>query len=129
MEEYKKFWTNYTNFSGRSTRRDFWMVVLFNMVISGVLSYISASLGSVYSLITLIPGLAIAFRRLHDTNRSGGWIFISLVPLVGWIIYIVFMASASVDENIDIVSLSSSGTFVGSSPVISYNILITVGSS
>lgn len=99
MEEYKKFWTNYTNFSGRSTRKDFWMVVLFNIVISGILSYISTTLGGIYSLITLIPGLAIAFRRLHDTNRSGGWIFINLIPLIGWIIYLVFMTSASVDEN------------------------------
>lgn len=99
MEEYKKYWRNYTNFSGRSTRKDFWMVVLFNMVISGILSYISTTLGGIYSLLTFIPGLAIAFRRLHDTNRSGGYIFITLIPLVGWIIYLVILASASVDEN------------------------------
>lgn len=99
MEEYKKFWTNYTNFSGRSTRRDYWIAALINFVISGILSYISKTLGGIFSLITLIPGLAIAFRRLHDINKSGGWIFISLVPLVGWIIYIVFMCTASVDEN------------------------------
>ncbi len=98
MEEYKKFWKNYTNFSGRSTRRDYWLVVLINMVVSGILSYISPALGGIYSLLTLIPSLAILFRRLHDANKSGGWIFISLVPLVGWIILIVFLATASVDE-------------------------------
>lgn len=99
MEEYKKFWTNYFNFSGRSTRRDFWIVALINFVISGILSYISTTLGGIFGLITLIPGLALAFRRLHDINKSGAWILIVLVPLVGVIVYLVFMCTASVDEN------------------------------
>ena len=98
MEEYKKFWRNYTNFSGRSTRKDFWMAVLFNMVASMILSAISIKLGSIYSILSIIPSWAIAFRRLHDTNKSGAFIFINLVPLVGSIIYLVFLASPSVDE-------------------------------
>jgi len=99
MEEYKKFWTNYTNFSGRSTRRDFWIVALINFVISGILSYISETLGGIWGLITLIPSLAIAVRRLHDINKSGGWIFINCIPLVGQIIYLVFVCTASVNED------------------------------
>lgn len=98
MEEYKSFWTNYVNFSGRSTRREFWLPVLFNFVISGILGFISPALSGIFTLLYFIPSLANVFRRLHDTNRSGGWMFICLVPLVGWIIYLVFLCSASVEE-------------------------------
>ena len=99
MEEYKKFWNNFTNFSGRSTRRDYWIPTLFNMVISGILSYISETLGGIFALIIFIPGLSIAFRRLHDINKSAWWIFINCIPIIGSIIYLVFMCTASVDEN------------------------------
>lgn len=98
MEEYKKFWTNFFNFSGRSTRKDYWLVVLINMVVSGILTAVIPTVGMIYGLLSFIPGLSIVFRRLHDTNRSAGWIFISLVPLIGFIILIVFLASPSVDE-------------------------------
>ena len=98
MEEYKKFWRNYTNFSGRSTRKDFWMAVLFNFVVSMILSFISVRLSGIFTALTIVPSLAIAFRRLHDTNRSGGWIFINVLPFIGSIIYLIFMVSSSVDE-------------------------------
>lgn len=98
MEDYKSYWVNYVNFSGRSTRKEFWLPVLFNFVISGILLYISGTLSGIFGLVTLIPSLANVFRRLHDTNRSGSWILICLIPIVGWIIYLVLLCSASVDE-------------------------------
>jgi uncharacterized membrane protein YhaH (DUF805 family) len=52
-------------------------------------------LSTIYSLAVLIPSLAVSVRRLHDTNRTGWWIFIGLVPLVGAIILIVFYATDS----------------------------------
>lgn len=80
------------------------MFVLFNIVIGIVLSIIDRALGfgdngagvlgSIYSLAVLVPSLAVAVRRLHDTNRSGWWWFIVFVPLVGWIILIVWLATA-----------------------------------
>jgi uncharacterized membrane protein YhaH (DUF805 family) len=98
MEEYKLFWTNYTNFSGRSTIKQFWLPVLFNAVIAGILSYISVTLAGIFELIVLIPNIANAIRRMHDINKSGWWLFIALVPIVGWIIYLVFLFKGSVDE-------------------------------
>lgn len=108
MEEYKKYWRNYTNFKGRSTRRDYWMVFLFNFLIGLVLGFLSGSnetvnvfdgITSLYSLATLIPGLAIFTRRMHDTNKSGwNWLF-GLIPIAGFIILIVFLCQDSVNEN------------------------------
>jgi uncharacterized membrane protein YhaH (DUF805 family) len=88
---------NYAGFSGRARRTEYWMFFLFNFIISTVLNILYRSTGSnifliislLYSLAVLIPGLAVAVRRLHDTNRSGWWIFIALIPFVGFIWLIV----------------------------------------
>lgn len=104
MEEYKKMWKNYAVFDGRSTRRDYWMAVLYNFVISLLVAVISGAikmplLAAIYSIAVIIPSLAMAWRRFHDTNRSGLWFFIGLVPLVGWIIELIILIQPSVDEN------------------------------
>jgi len=106
MEWYTMVWQKYAQFSGRSRRKEYWMWVLVNIIVYAVL-YIGAlvlisqnsNLGwllmivaGVYALAALIPGVAVAVRRLHDTNRSGWWILISLVPVVGGIIILVLLA-------------------------------------
>ncbi|RAP74928.1 DUF805 domain-containing protein [Paenibacillus montanisoli] len=96
MEWYLKVLNNYVVFEGRARRKEYWMFVLFNVIISLVLSGLARMLGmswisSIYSLAVLLPGLAVAVRRLHDTNRSGWWLLINFVPLIGFIIFIVFM--------------------------------------
>ena len=96
MDAYKAFWQNFATFTGRSTRSEFWWPTLFNFVISVVLSalaYYSSGfslINGAFGLVTLIPELALASRRLHDIGKGFGWIFINLIPLVGWIIYIVW---------------------------------------
>ena len=60
-----------------------------------MLGEISTTLGAIFVLATVIPSIAVATRRLHDTDRSGWWQLISLVPLVGIIILIVFLAQDS----------------------------------
>ncbi len=91
----------YAVFSGRAQRAEFWWFVLFNVIVSVVLSLIDRVLGttaganigilsSIYSLAVLIPSLAVAVRRLHDTGRSGWWLLIGLVPFIGWIALIIF---------------------------------------
>jgi uncharacterized membrane protein YhaH (DUF805 family) len=103
MQWYLAVLKNYAGFSGRARRQEFWMFVLVNFVISLVLGIIDAVigtrtdsglglLGAGYSLAVLIPSIAVAIRRLHDTGRSGWWILIGLVPCVGFIILIVFYA-------------------------------------
>ena len=92
----------YACFSGRARRQEYWLFVLFNLiasiiigVIAGVLVSVTnvtafAYLGSIYNLAVLIPGLAVLFRRLHDTGRSGWWWLLAFIPIIGWIVLIVF---------------------------------------
>jgi uncharacterized membrane protein YhaH (DUF805 family) len=79
----------YADFSGRARRKEFWMFVLINFIIGLVLSFINDYLSSLYALAVLIPGLAVSVRRLHDIGKSGWWIFINLIPIIGWIWYIL----------------------------------------
>jgi len=97
MNWYLKVLKQYAVFSGRARRMEYWMFFLFNIVAAIVLGIVDGvadtrgALGAIYMLAVLIPGLAVSIRRLHDTNRGGLWILISLVPLVGGIILLVFM--------------------------------------
>ena len=92
----------YAVFSGRSRRKEYWYFVLFVVFISIVLSIVDNLIGaydrssgagllsSIFSLAVLIPSIAVSVRRLHDIDRTGWWVLISLVPLVGWIVLLVF---------------------------------------
>ena len=87
----------YATFSGRSRRQEYWMFFLFNIIISIVLAILdqllglkltsegvnnTGVLGGIYSLVTFIPSLAVAVRRLHDTNRSGWYLLLPIAPYV-----------------------------------------------
>ncbi|MGW4226533.1 DUF805 domain-containing protein [Streptomyces bauhiniae] len=103
MHWYVDVLKKYAVFSGRARRQEYWMFVLFNLIISIVLAIVDAALdtsilGIVYFLAVLIPALAVTVRRLHDTSRSGWWILISLIPLVGGIILLVFTVFDSKPE-------------------------------
>jgi uncharacterized membrane protein YhaH (DUF805 family) len=92
QESIKVCFSKYAEFSGRATRSEYWWYFLFIVLVSLGLSYISHTLSLLFSLATLLPSLAAATRRLHDTNRSGWWQLICLVPLIGAIVLIVFLA-------------------------------------
>ena len=101
MNWYLGCWKKYAEFSGRARRKEFWMFVLFNFlvniavgIVDGILGT-NGALGGLYSLAVLIPSLAVAARRLHDTDRSGWWQLIALIPLIGVIILLVFVCSDS----------------------------------
>ena len=97
MQEYVAMWKNYFNFSDRTSVRGFWMATLISIIIAailGVLTNISSIfqyVTSIYSIAYFIPSLAIMIRRLRDASKSWGWMFIGLVPVIGWIILIVFL--------------------------------------
>jgi uncharacterized membrane protein YhaH (DUF805 family) len=105
MEEYLKVVRdNYANFEGRARRKEYWMFALINMVISLILTFggraIGAEwIGSLYSLAVLVPGIAVAVRRLHDIGKSGWWLLIALIPLVGAIWLIVLLATDGTKED------------------------------
>jgi uncharacterized membrane protein YhaH (DUF805 family) len=89
---------NYLNFQGRARRAEFWWYVLAGAIISFVLNIIDLGIGfrllsGLYSLAVLLPGIAVGIRRLHDTGRSGWWLLIGFIPIVGWIVLIVFWAT------------------------------------
>ena len=86
----------YAVFTGRARRKEYWMFALVNTLIIVVLAASEAYLGifgpsALYGLAVFVPSLAVNVRRLHDTDRSGWWVLIGLVPLVGAIVLIVFM--------------------------------------
>lgn len=101
MNEYLDMWRHYADFSGRTNVRGYWMAFLFNFLAGLVLSIVTGILpvlgflSTLYSLAATVPGLALTVRRLRDGGNSWGWIFISLVPLVGWIILVVKLCKAS----------------------------------
>jgi uncharacterized membrane protein YhaH (DUF805 family) len=87
--------SNYVNFSGRACRSEYWYWILFIIIADIVAGIIDYAIGiqvvtSLFGLATLLPNLAVAIRRLHDLDRTGWWIFIGLIPLVGWIILIIW---------------------------------------
>lgn len=100
MNWYLAVLKNYVGFSGRARRKEYWMFALFNVIITIVLIIVDAAINTsllsiLYSLAVLLPALAVGFRRLHDTGRSAWWLLIGLIPLIGAIVLIVFMASDS----------------------------------
>lgn len=101
----------YIGFTGRARRSEYWWFVLFGLIVGIVADLIDAMLGTmsedtnvgvvgaIVGLALLLPSIAVAIRRLHDTSRSGWWILIGLIPVVGWIILIVFYVQDSHPDN------------------------------
>ncbi len=108
MEWYIQALKKYIVFSGRSRRKEYWYFVLFNFLITIVLIQIDYAflnidpktgygvLSSLYSLGVVLPSLSVSVRRLHDTGRSGWWLLIGLIPLIGAIILLVFFLKDSI---------------------------------
>jgi uncharacterized membrane protein YhaH (DUF805 family) len=90
----------YADFSGRARRSEYWFFSLATFVAYAVAFGIGAAIGNQYLYILLVlaiivPSLAVSVRRLHDTNRSGWWILIGIVPIVGPILLLVWYATDS----------------------------------
>ena len=102
MNWYLEVWKKYATFEGRARRKEYWYFQLFNVLAALVLAFIDMMVGSfseeagigllsgLYCLAVILPSIAVQVRRLHDTNRSGWWILIGLVPLVGSLVMLVF---------------------------------------
>ncbi len=125
MNEYLHVLRNYAKFTGRARRREYWIFWLLNTGISFVLQLLLIPLGVnlaspsspsnlqntsplailvlaiyiLYALATLVPGLAVSVRRLHDAGYSGWFLLLSVIPIVGGIVVIVFLATDSKPDN------------------------------
>ena len=99
---------NYVGFSGRSRRSEYWYFTLFYLVIAIVLSVLDGIvfggsvdgkgtpvLSGLFMLAMLLPSIAVGMRRLHDTDRSGWWLLIGMIPILGAIVLIVFFVQDS----------------------------------
>jgi len=107
MKYYLHVLQNYANFSGRARRKEFWMFTLINFLITMGAFALDMALNSdpasggfgivqgLYTLIVLVPTLAVAVRRLHDVGKSGWFYFIVLIPLIGAIWLLVLFCSDS----------------------------------
>lgn len=103
MEWYLKVLREYARFEGRARRKEYWMFALINFAIAlaiglvetGLLGATFGIIGLIYLLAVLIPSLAVAVRRLHDTGRSGWWFLLVFLPLIGALVLIFFMVQDS----------------------------------
>ncbi len=93
MQWYIKCIKNYAEFSGRAGRKEYWFFTLMNLVIIGLLSLLTGTkeIAALYAAFVLVPALAVSWRRLHDSDKSGLFYFFNLIPFFGNIIFIVFM--------------------------------------
>ncbi|WP_445443122.1 DUF805 domain-containing protein [Clavibacter sp. km1a] len=113
----RRFFLKYATFRGRASRSEFWWWVLTAFVVSNALDVLSglttggrdpmdvagrfaivdvwSGISAVLQLAVFIPSLAVSWRRLHDTDRSGAWTFIPFIPILGLIVYVIMTASRS----------------------------------
>lgn len=112
-ESIKSFYRNYTQFDGRSSRPAYWWVVLYQSIVILPLAFllgVGAGMGSkavviicgllltAFALANIVPGIALAIRRLHDTNRSGWWYLVNLIPYIGALWFLVLTLLPSTPE-------------------------------
>lgn len=102
MDWYFAVLRQYATFSGRARRKEYWYFTLFNLIAMLMLTLVDILTGlfhaesgfglisGLYSLAVLIPSIAVVIRRLHDTNRSGWWLLVGLIPLIGAVVLLVF---------------------------------------
>ncbi len=113
-----RYWRNYVNFSGRASRSEYWWIMLVNLIVVAIFFILGSLAGGIYGppntegavtfgpgyglyvglswiwgLANLLPGLGLTWRRLHDSNRSGAFYFIALIPFVGPFILLAFLLS------------------------------------
>lgn len=89
-ESVRTCFSKYVDFNGVASRSEFWWFMLFLVIASVLLNWLSPLLANIFALATLLPCLAVGARRLHDTGKSGWWQLLLLIPLIGLIVLIVF---------------------------------------
>ena len=99
LEAVKLFFTHYTDFKGRSRRSEYWWVVLFNAIVGTLIGAIAPDITWIWSLVILVPTLALVVRRLHDVGKRGWFYLWILLPLVGGIVVLIQLLKDSAPDN------------------------------
>lgn len=86
----KSVFSNYANFSGRARRSEYWYFALFLLIIS-LIPIVNLIVG----LISIIPSIAVSVRRLHDIGKSGWWLLLFLIPIIGYIVLLIWACTDS----------------------------------
>ncbi len=108
MDAVKCGFSNYITIQGRASRSAFWWWALFTLlgsiamsIVDGAISGVSFTgtgmLETLFSLGTLLPSITVAIRRLHDIGRTGWWLLLVFVPVVGWIVLLIFYVTRGND--------------------------------
>lgn len=111
MNWYIVAWKKFTDFKGRATRSEYWYFVLFNFIVTVLLSMLDLAFGlydiesnigvlsGLYSVVAILPGLAVGTRRLHDIDRSGWWQLMVFIPVIGTIVLAIMFMLDSKEDN------------------------------
>lgn len=91
IDSIRTCFTKYADFKGCASVPEFWWWFLFTLLAGAALGVFSDKASAVFSIATFLPSIAVAARRLHDTDRSGWFQLLWLIPLIGWIVLIVFL--------------------------------------
>jgi uncharacterized membrane protein YhaH (DUF805 family) len=99
-EAVKSGFDHYTKFDGRANKAAYWWWFLFAILVAIAANIVDSIIGSaIFSIIVglglLLPGLSVSIRRLHDTDRTGWWILIGLIPIIGFIVLLIFYLQKS----------------------------------
>lgn len=94
IDAVKICFTKYADFSGCASRAEFWWWVLFTFIASMALNIVNYQLAAAFSIATFLPGIAVTARRLHDTDRSGWLQLLWFIPVIGWIILVIWCVEA-----------------------------------
>ena len=99
LEAVKRVFQHYADFKGRSRRSEYWWFCLFNMIVAGIVSVLLTDFAWVWSLVVLVPGLALSVRRLHDVGKSGWYYLWMFLPLAGPIMILIQLCKDSTENN------------------------------
>jgi uncharacterized membrane protein YhaH (DUF805 family) len=138
MNWYVKVLKEYVTFSGRARRKEYWMYTLFSIIFFIVAMTLDSLLGlnfaplpygyiyALYALATFLPGLAVSVRRLHDVGKSGWFLFIALIPIIGgiWLLVLMCTAGASGDNEYGADPKLGDPSFVGDKTILDSNIKV-----
>lgn len=87
------------DYSGRASRSEFWWFMLFNTIVSLFAGEIGLTFSLVVAVVLLFPCSAVSFRRLHDVGRSGWWLLISLIPVIGALVLLFWNVQPSEQQD------------------------------